>query len=306
MIACYDIGGTFIRYGLPDGSGMVPEKGRAETPKRDFEEFVLAIRSGLVMLKASSSAPVSISLCGSIDPDTGIATVANVPCVNGLPLVTELSRRLGRDVYVTNDADCFALAEAGTGVAKGHANVFAVILGSGVGGGLLINHQLVGGAGGFAGEWGHGPIVDPGAGGLIEPMSRKICGCGRTDCLDPVGSARGLEHLHMVLHGEELSSSAIVLRFQRGEQTANSTVKVYVENLARVLGLIINVTGVSIVPVGGGLSTAPILIAAIDKRVRELTLAHRGAPLVVPGVRSADGGLIGAAIAAQSKGAMAA
>ncbi len=300
MIACFDIGASFIRYGLANGSGLVREQGRAQTPTRDAEAFMVAVQAGLVIMKAPADAPVSISLCGTVDPQTGVVTVANVPAINGTNLAEKLGKRLNRPVTITNDADCFALAEAHAGVGSGHRNVFSIILGTGVGGGLVIDGKLVQGMGGVAGEWGHGAIVDPGFGGLTDPLPRTACGCGRTDCVDPVGSARGLEHLHDMLHGEERSSSSIVLQYERGQEDAVRTVQLYIENLARVLALIVNVTGVTKVPVGGGLGSAPALIAALDKRVREMTLATFNDPLVVPGQRSADGGLIGAALAARN------
>lgn len=306
MIACFDVGASFIRYGVPDATGMVPERGRAQTPKHDLEAFLVALQAGLVIMKAPADMPVSISLCGTVDPKTGVVTVANVPAITGLPLAQKLSDRLNRPVTITNDADCFTLAEALHGVGKAHRNVMAIILGTGVGGGLVINGKLVQGAGGVAGEWGHGSIVDPGFGGLVDPLPRTTCGCGRVDCVDPVGSARGLEHLYQMLHGEEVSSQSIVLRFERGDAAAMRAVELYVENLARVLGIIVNVTGVSIVPVGGGLGTAPALIAALDKRLRELVLADFEHALVVPGLHAADGGLIGAALSAQTAKEMAA
>lgn len=306
MIACFDIGASFIRYGLSDDQGQVREQGRAQTPTRDSGEFMVALQAGLAMLSAPADVPVSISLCGTVDPQSGVVTVANVPAINGSVLAERLSQRLNRSVSVTNDADCFALAEARFGVGAGHRNVFAIILGTGVGGGLVIDGHLVTGMGGVAGEWGHGSIVDPGFGGLTDNLPRTTCGCGRVDCVDPVGSARGLEHLHFMVHGEELSSNSITLRFAQGDAAAKRTVQLYVENLARVLGIIVNVTGVSIVPVGGGLGSATALIAALDRRTRELIMSRPDGPLVVAGQHSADGGLIGAALAAANLEEMAA
>jgi len=306
MIACFDIGGTYIRYGLSNGRGAVPESGRTATPRDDFAAFVAALEDALGAMQAPVGAAVSISLAGFADPHDGAAVVANVPCLNGRRLAAELGHRLGRAVSVTNDADCFALAEALEGIGRGHRNVFAIVLGSGVGGGLVIEGKLVAGHGGVAGEWGHGPIVDPGAGGLVAPMERVKCGCGRMDCLDPVGSARGLERLHAMRTGVSLDSAGIVGAWMEGDAAAAHTVEIHVEHIARVLGLLVNVTGVSIVPVGGGLAGAPQLIAAIDSRVRALALAGHRSPLVVPGTQATTGGLTGAALAARQNGVQAA
>ena len=135
MIACFDIGATFTRYGLSDKSGRVRELGRAQTQTADFEAFVSTVRTGLEITKAPAGAPVSISLCGTVDPVGGKVTVANVPSINGKALAHKLTERLQRQVTVTNDADCFAMAEARFGAGTGHRNVFAIILGTGVGGG---------------------------------------------------------------------------------------------------------------------------------------------------------------------------
>ncbi len=306
MTCCFDIGGSFIRYGTPDAEGLVPERGRIPTPGKDFAGFVHALSDALADMPGGDGDVVSISLAGFTDVQTGRAVVANVPCLNGRSLEKELSGRLGRQVCITNDADCFALAEAQRGAGKGHSSVFAIILGTGVGGGLVINGELVRGAGGISGEWGHGPIVDPGAGGLIDPLPRVQCGCGRMDCLDTVGGARGLERLHAALHDETRNSADIIDAWQAQEEPAGLTIKVYVEHLARALSVVLNTIGASVVPVGGGMAAVPQLVAALDMRVRELVLARHGSPLVVPGKRARDGGLVGAAVVARAEGGVAA
>ena len=108
---------------------------------------------------AAADAPVAIAIAGVVDPDTGTIKVANIPCIDGLPLAAVLADRLKRPVTVGNDADCFALAEAMVGAGRSHRIVFGVILGTGVGGGLVIDGRLVTGRGGYAGEWGHAPAA---------------------------------------------------------------------------------------------------------------------------------------------------
>lgn len=297
MIACFDIGGSYIKYGVPDAAGLVPELGRVKTPQDDFDAFVEALNTAIAAMPASIDI-VSISIAGFIDTESGKAVIANIACLNGRVLQPDLDRRLKRQVVITNDADCFALAESRHGVARGKANVFAIILGSGLGGGLVIDGRLVRGHGGIAGEWGHSPIVDPTAGGLLdEPLPRFACGCGREGCLDAVGGARGLERIHQAINGQNLHSGAIVAAWRAGDKAAAKTVPVYVEIVARTLNLIVNTVGADSVPVGGGLASAPDLIARIDRRVRALALASHDDPLVVPGARAADGGLVGAALA---------
>ena len=301
MIACFDIGGSFIKFGASTGDGLVPELGRVKTPGDDYEAFVEALRSSIAKMPGTAEL-VAISIAGFIDTETKKAVIANIPCINGRQLNPDLDERLGCPVMFINDADCFALAESGHGVGKGKPNVFAIILGSGLGGGLVIDGRLVVGHGGIAGEWGHSPIVDRTAGGLLEtPLPDFTCGCGRHGCLDLFGGARGMERIHKALSGEALSSDAIVRAWRDGVAAAELTISVYVENIARALNLIVNTIGVDSVPVGGGLASAPDLIARIDKRVRDLALAHFAEPLVVPGTRASDGGLVGAALAGHQR-----
>ena len=196
------------------------------------------------------------------------------------------SKALGIPVQVLNDADCFTLAEARAGAGRGHRNVFGIILGSGVGGGIVLDGQLISGAGGFAGEWGHGPVIrDP----------AFACGCGQVGCIDTIGSARGLERLHHHLTGQSLTSVDIVHRWKAGEAQA---VALWLDLLSGPLAMLVNVLGPDIVPVGGGLGTEPGLIAALDVAVRQRILRNTTVPLVVPAQVSADAGLVGAAAAA--------
>lgn len=301
MIGCFDIGGSFIRYGVPSADGLVSERGRVPTPGHDFDAFVAALGAAIADMPQPVDI-VSISSAGFIAYETQQAVIANIPCLHGRILVPELERRLGLPVVFTNDADCYALAESRHGVARGKANVFAIILGSGLGGGLVIDGRLVRGHGGVAGEWGHAPIVDPLAGGLLTvPLPAIRCGCGRDGCLDVFGGARGIERIHLATTGRALDSGAIVAAWRAGDASAEKTVAVYVETVARPLTLIVTTIGIDSVPVGGGLASATDLIARLDQRVRALTLIAYGEPLVVPGLRAADGGLVGAALAGEER-----
>jgi N-acetylglucosamine kinase len=168
--------------------------------------------------------------------------------------------------------------------------VFGLILGTGVGGGLVIDGRLVNGPGGFAGEWGHGPVVAPPLG-----MSRFPCGCGQTGCLDTVGGARGLERLHLALHRQSSDSRAIVKAWQAGDAAAERTVACWVDLLRGPLAMLVNTVGAAILPVGGGLANSAALIARLDAAVRAAILRKTDAPIVVPGQSGAEPGLIGAA-----------
>lgn len=296
MIICFDIGGSGIKAALARNSSELEPLGRVPTPLDDFDAFAAAIRGIADTADAPEGTPIAISITGVVDPATDIITVANIPCADGRRLGPELAARLGRPVFVANDADCFALAEASEGAGRGHRIVFGAILGTGVGGGIVIDGRIVNGAGGFAGEWGHGPVAATSAGNPPIAIPRFPCGCGQAGCVDTVGAARGMERLHKHLHGIALPSTAIVEAWQAGDARAARTIEVQIDLLAGPLALVVNVVGASVVPVGGGLGTVPEFVALLDHAVRQRILRRLGTPLVVPSRLTLEPGLVGAAI----------
>ena len=294
MILCFDIGGSRIKAAASTGGVLAP-LGDAPTPTQDFVAFTAAIAR---FAKGHAPQAVAISICGVVDPDTGKLRVANIPCADGRRLGPELEEALGLSVLILNDADCFALAEAAQGAGRGHRTVFGIILGTGVGGGLVIDGKPVSGPGGFAGEWGHGPVAKTQVEGATLP--EFPCGCGLTGCIDAVCSARGIEKLHHALHGFTATSEAILAAWQSGDAAAEKTVAVWRAILAPPLAMILNTVGASIVPVGGGLSNVIPLIAYLDEGVRSMILRQTDRPLVVPALCAIEPGLIGAAAAAEA------
>ena len=274
MIVAFEIGGSRIRAAV-GGVAL----GEVATPAT-FDAFVAAL-AGFCGQVLQPITGVAISIAGVVDRDSGRITVANIPCLDGRILAMDLQAALGLRVLVLNDADCFALAEAASGAGRGCRVVFGVILGTGVGGGLVIDGRVHQGAGGFAGEWGHGSVVQ---------VPLLACGCGQMGCLDTVGGARGLERLHLALTNEALDVREIVAG-------RAATVETWAQLVGGVLAMVINVVGADVVPVGGGLSNDADLIARRDSEVGARILRKTDRPLVVPAVCGADAGLIGAAAA---------
>jgi N-acetylglucosamine kinase len=281
MILAFEIGGSRIRAARVDGTRLEP-LGECATPADDLSAFVTTLRGFLTNERA-----ISISIAGVVDPASGRIIVANIPCLNGRAVAAELSAALDRPVTVLNDADCFALAEARHGAGRGHESIFALILGTGVGGGLVMNGRLVSGPGGIAGEWGHGPVL---RGSYALP-----CGCGQVGCLDTLGGARGLERLHNLIHGLDLGAPEIVTNWRNSDALSVATIAEWRSILGGPLAMLVNTLGVTCLPVGGGLSNAPDLIAALDETVRAGILRATSAPLLVPAQLGPDAGLIGAA-----------
>ncbi|GAB1479269.1 ROK family protein [Paracoccaceae bacterium] len=296
MILCFDIGGTAIKIAEAFSQEDIRPLGRVPTPAQDYPAFVAALRAAV---QAASEPPerLAFSIAGVFAPDTGLATVANIPCLTGRRLVADLEADLGLPVDLANDADCFALAEAAVGAGRGHEVVFGIILGTGVGGGVVVRGQLINAGGGFAGEWGHGPVAQRILGQPEVTLPAFACGCGQIGCLDAVCSARGMERLHAHLHpGREADSLAIVEGWAAGEPRATRTIAIWLELLAGPLAMVENMLGAGIMAVGGGLSNAPDLIAALDGQVRARILRQLDRPLVVPAQCAIEPGLVGAAI----------
>lgn len=304
MRLCADIGGSFVDMGVVDEGGGVHFRARFPTPLTDWAAFVDLFRSKLAehadTLPAES--PLCLAAAGLADPDTGALTSANIPSLHGRRIVADLTAALGRPVSVINDADAFALAEATLGVGRGHRRVFGIILGTGVGGGLVEDGQVLLSAHGIGGEWGHGAVLvdSPIAPGSVPIFS---CGCGRTGCLDTIGGARGLERLHAFLHnGAIATSSAITGGWLAGDTACEATIAYYVQLLAGPIAMFLNSFPAQIVPVGGGLSNCIPMIARLDTAVRAGMLEQMDHAILVPTILGDRAGLLGAALGSEDYG----
>ncbi|MDB5666783.1 ROK family protein [Cypionkella sp.] len=282
MILAFDIGGTRIKAARSQ-SGRLERLGETPTPTDDFTAFAAALASFL-----TNETAIAISITGVVDPNTGRIKVANIPCLDASNVAADLQAALSRPVLILNDADCFAMAEATSGAGRGYRNVFGIILGTGVGGGLILNDQIVTGPGGYAGEWGHGPVVESPA---------FPCGCGQIGCLDTIGGARGLERMHKHFTGQDATAQTIIAEWKAGQSV---TIERWLTILGGHLAMVVNLVGAEIIPVGGGLANDAELIAALDAKVRAGILRKTDRPLVVPATVSADAGLAGAAAAGEA------
>ncbi|GAA5618038.1 ROK family protein [Brucella anthropi] len=293
-----DVGGSFIRLARSVHPGHIELLEKLPTPASSWDEFGGALETVLRTRASDEVGPLALSIAGLVDPVTSSAFSANIPCITDHRLSLELGERLERQVIAANDADCLALAEAIEGAGKGHDIVFCAVLGTGVGGGLVIDGRLVRGKAGLTGEWGHGPILNTYVeiDGQTVSVPRFDCGCGQSGCVDTIGGARGIEKLHQFLNGIDASSHAVLQEWLEGRPEARRTITAYLQLVADPLAAVVNITGTSIIPVGGGLATASELISALDTAVRARILRKMNQPLVVPGVFGSDGGLVGAAI----------
>lgn len=296
MQYAFDIGGSKIEFGVFSDAGDILLHSKTPTPRDNRDAFVAVLSDAVSDADSEfgERPDIGISFAGGLDPQTGAIITANVPAIKGWKLGAELEAILGRKILVENDADCFALAEAISGAAKGVRTVFAIILGTGVGGGIVYDGQFPGGRSGIRGEWGHGNDV---TGTLIRNGLAPVpCGCGLTGCLDAWGGARGLEHIHAQISGNRVTSFDITDAWRAGDVLAKRSIDIYSELVARELALMVNVLDPDCIPVGGGIASEGLLIAQIDALVRDRVLGRYDAPLVIPGAHARDGGLRGAAM----------
>lgn len=255
-----DVGGTKIE-GLVLGAGNEQiSRMRVASPGGDYGATVEAIADLVERLERESDArgSVGVGIPGSAVPVTGEIQNANSTWLNGKPLAADLSARLSRPVRLANDANCFALSEAVDGAGAAARCVFGVILGTGCGGGLVVDKALINGPLGISGEWGHTPLPSPwplpSSKSDADEVPGPLCWCGRHGCMEVWVSGPGLQRDHELVTGQTFSPEAIAERAATGDAQAVQTLERHAERLARGLACIINIIDPDVIVLGGGLS----------------------------------------------------
>lgn len=255
-----DLGGTKIEAIALGESGAEVFRRRMPTPRDDYRATLQAI--AVLVHEAEAvlgvRATVGVGIPGAVSQVTGLVKNANSTWLIGRPLDTDLEARLGRSVRIMNDANCFALSEATDGAGAGAASVFGVIVGTGVGGGFVLDGRPVEGAQLIAGEWGHNPLPWP----TDEERPGPECYCGRRGCIETFLSGPGMARDHARVTGEERSTREIAEASLRGDAAARATLDRYVDRLARGLATVVNVIDPEVVVLGGGMSNLPGLADA--------------------------------------------
>ena len=193
---------------------------------------------------------------------TGFIKNANSTCLIAKPLQQDLEQRLHRQVRLSNDANCFVLSEAVDGAAAGAASVFGVIVGTGTGGALLVNGQVIEGSNRIAGEWGHNPLPWP----RSEELPGPACYCGRYGCIETRLSGPGLTRDHHARTGLTLSAEQIAALAESGDEQADQTLNIYEDRMARSLASVINIFDPEVIVLGGGLSNISRLYQNVPGR----------------------------------------
>jgi len=288
-----DLGGSKIEAALVDPTGHIVERRRAQTPSGDYDATVAAIAQlvSAVEQERGVRAAVGVGIPGTIVAGTGLVKNANSTWLIDRPLARDVEAALGRPVRFANDANCFALSEAIDGAAAGCANVFGVILGTGVGGGIVIDGRIVTGVNAIAGEWGHNPLPWP----QPDETPGPACYCGRNGCIETFLSGPGLAADHRRRNGGASSGPEIAAAAEAGDPACAATLARYAERLARALACVINVLDPEVIVLGGGLSGIASLYDEVPRRWHPFVFSNEVTTRLLPPAHGDSSGVRGAA-----------
>jgi fructokinase len=280
-----DLGGSKIEGILMSGGAKELARYRVATPRNDYAATIAAIvnLAAKLMQDIPTSTRIGIAVPGSISPLTGLMQNANSTWLNGRPFDRDLAVALATPVRLANDANCFALSEAIDGAGENARIVFGVILGTGCGGGLVVNGRLLDGPRSIGGEWGHNPL--PWA--ASDEYPGPHCWCGRNGCLETWVSGPGMAADHARLTGETLTAVEIAERARCGNDAARATLSQHADRLARGLAHVVNITDPDVLVLGGGLSQLPHLYEQLPQLMGPHIFADR-ASIVIKAPRWGD------------------
>jgi fructokinase len=288
-----DLGGTKIEVAALDRAGTVMARRRVATPAQDYPATIATIRDlvGAVEAELGRTCTIGIAMPGALSPATGLIKNANSTCLIGHPFDRDLVAALGREVRLANDADCFALSEAVDGAAAGARSVFGAILGTGVGGGVVIAGNLLAGANAIAGEWGHNPLPWPAPSESPGPR----CYCGKLGCIESFLSGPAFAADHLRETGRQQDAETIAQAAASGDAPAEASLARYVDRLARSLASVINIVDPEIVVLGGGLSGIEALYRLVPAVWGRYVFSDTVATRLLPPVHGDSSGVRGAA-----------
>lgn len=287
-----DLGGTKIEAIALDADGRERFRRRVPTPRGSYDATLEAI-AALVADAERATAPgasVGLGIPGAISPATGLIKNANSTWLNGRSLKEDLERRLARSVRLANDANCFALSEAVDGAGAGARVVFGVIIGTGTGGGIVVDGRVLVGANAVAGEWGHNPLPWP----HDEERPGPSCYCGRSGCIETFLSGPGFSR-DDAPDGHTRAPEEIAAAAAAGEPRAIASLDRYTSRMARALASVINVLDPDVIVLGGGLSNIAALYEQVPSRWGAWVFSDRVATKLLPARHGDASGVRGAA-----------
>lgn len=289
-----DLGGTKIEAVALDPAGAIVARRRAATPAGSYDGTVSAVRDLVLALEAEIGRPncsVGVGTPGAISRRTGLIKNANSTCLNGQPLDRDLAAALDRPVRLANDANCFALSEASDGAGHGRDVVFGVILGTGVGGGVVVGGRILEGPNAIAGEWGHNPLPWPDPAELEGPA----CYCGKRGCIETWASGPGFAAQYKRTAGLSLDAADIVDAARRGEECAQAALEALAMRIGKSLATVVNVIDPDVIVLGGGLSNIAALYSLIPPVLSRYAFSDGVTTPVVQAAHGDSSGVRGAA-----------
>jgi fructokinase len=287
-----DFGGTKIEAAALDEGGAILSRLRQPTPW-DYDAAIRTIGELVNETEAAAGRAerIGFAIPGSISPRTGVIRNANSTFLNGRPFAEDLERALGRPVRLANDANCLAVSEAVDGAGAGFGTVFAMILGTGVGGGVAVGGRVMGGGNGVAGEVGHMPL--PWAG--PEETPGPDCWCGLKGCMELYVSGPAFERDHKALGGPPLKADKIIEAARAGGAAAMAALDRYVERLARGIAVIVDVLDPDVIVLGGGMSNIEELYDRLPAAIEPLIFSDMFETPIRRAIHGDSSGVRGAA-----------
>jgi len=288
-----DLGGTKIEFVALERNGAEVHRHRIATPRHEYEGTVRAITDGVKEIenKLGRQASVGVGIPGTVSTKTWTVKNANSTWLNGKPFDKDLSRALAREVRCANDANCLAVSEATDGAGAGKHIVFAVILGTGCGGGVAFDGRVHSGLNGVAGEWGHNTL--PWMRG--DEFPGDGCYCGKNGCIETWVSGTGLEKDFARAAKTSLRGPEILARSQAGDPEALAAFERFEDRLARALAGVVNLLDPDVIVIGGGASQIPRIYKNVPARLKEYVFGHEADTPVLPAKHGDASGVRGAA-----------
>jgi fructokinase len=288
-----DLGGTKIEGVVLDADGRVTARRRVVTPHASYAAIIASLGELIRVLEADAGCrcSVGVGMPGILSPHSGLVKNANTTLLNGKPLDRDLAALLNREIRFENDANCFVLSEAVDGAAHEYACVFGVIIGTGTGGGIAINKNILRGANRISGEWGHNPLPWPDA----DEINGPPCYCGRRGCLETYLSGVGLRFAYAGRQDCIPDARDIAKRAGDGDPDSLGALRLYADRLARGLASVVNIVDPDVIVLGGGLSNVSMLYELVPPLLHQYAFSdHLNTP-IIPAHHGDSSGVRGAA-----------
>jgi len=288
-----DLGGTKTEVLVLDSSQQPVYRERFATPAQDYDEILAMIVAQVAEMQSrfDPDLTLGIGIPGAISPQSGLLRNSNTVCMNGRAFLRDIEARLGREVRIENDANCFALSEALDGVARGYRVVFAVIIGTGTGGGLGVDGKLINGPHSISGEWGHNPLP-----WWRQDDAGETCYCGKQGCIETFLSGPGMARNFHRRYANSLSSEEIVAGAARDDESCRAMLDCYHDQMARALAHLINIIDPDAIVLGGGMSNIDSIYRVVPGLLPDYVFSDFVETPILKAARGDSSGVYGAAL----------